>query len=61
MTGHFGYTGNEAGDPLYWPAIQQSRGVLPAAGVLYTGDIKMEALPLRGRVVGDGDHYLKMI
>jgi hypothetical protein len=33
-----------------WAAIQQSRGVLPAAGVLYIGDSKMEALPLRGRV-----------
>jgi transposase len=50
--------GNQADDPLYWPAIQQSRGVLPAAGVLYIGDSKMEALPLRGRVVGQGDHYL---
>lgn len=50
--------GNQADDGLYWPAIQQSRPVLPEAGVLYIGDSKMESLALRSRVVGQGDHYL---
>lgn len=50
--------GNQADDGLYWPALQQSRPVLPQSGVLYIGDSKMESLALRSRVVGQGDHYL---
>jgi len=50
--------GNRADDPLYLPCYRQVKQILPEKGLLIVGDSKMSALPTRGVIVGDDDHYL---
>lgn len=51
-------SGNRADDGLYLPAIEAARQTLPATGMLYVGDSKMEALPTRAGIVQSGNNYL---
>lgn len=51
-------SGNRADDGLYLPAIEAAQQTLPAKGMLYVGDSKMEALPTRAGIVQSGNYYL---
>lgn len=51
-------SGNQADDGLYLPAIEKAQKILPAEGMLYVGDSKMEALATRDRIAQSGNHYL---
>lgn len=50
-------SGEKADDPLYLPAIEQTRKTL-GPGLLHVGDAKMAAIETRARVVDMGDGYL---
>lgn len=50
-------SGEKADDPLYLPAIEQTRKTL-GPGLLHVGDAKMAALETRARIVEMGDAYL---
>ncbi len=50
-------SGEKADDPLYSPAIKQTRQTL-GSGLLHVGDCKMAALETRARIIQDGDGYL---
>lgn len=51
-------SGEKADDPLYVPAIAQVRQGLERQGLLYVGDSKMLALPIRAFVQAGQDYYL---
>jgi len=50
--------GSRADDPLYQPAIEAVRDSLGQRGLLYVGDSKMAALPLRRFIEAGYDYYL---
>ena len=50
--------GNAADDGLYVPAIEQARAVTQQRGLLYIGDMKMDALATRAHLAAGDDFYL---
>lgn len=51
------YPGQRADDPLYEPMINRVREIVGRTGLLYSGDSKMAALPMRANLVAAGDFY----
>ncbi|HIP71270.1 MAG TPA: DUF4277 domain-containing protein [Anaerolineae bacterium] len=50
--------GNKADDPLYIPAYQRVKKIMPEQGMLVVGDSKMSALATRAFIAHNQDYYL---
>jgi transposase len=51
-------SGQRTDDPLYLPIIDRVRASLGRTGLLYVGDSKLGALPIRAHIQHAGDYYL---